>query len=162
MKSVECCIYYRDIVNVLCFLLRHGPFQDALTYVPERHFTADGARVYGEMHTGDWWWLQQEELPEGATVVPLLLATDKTMLTDHHCNLSIWLVYLTIGNLNLQACRSQTQPSIVLLDLIPVAKLGKEHHCNLKSTIYHRAMEKILQRELFLIDRHVIPHFELV
>lgn len=78
--------FYRDILGVIRFLLGHGPFKDNLTYGPERHYVAgssgdgDPIRAYGGMHTGDWWWdLQQEpELPDGATIVPLIISTDKT------------------------------------------------------------------------------------
>lgn len=147
MKSTEHIIYHRDIIETIRFLLGHGPFKDNLTYAPERHYLADGARVYNEMHTGDWWWSQQTQLPDGATVVPLLLATDKTMLTQHHGDLALWPVYLTIGNLDIKTRKSQIRPSMVLVGLIPVVKVGKEHGPDLKSEVYHKAMGHILQRE---------------
>jgi len=31
----------------------------------------------------DWWWETQEQLPLGATVVLIILASDKTQLTQH-------------------------------------------------------------------------------
>ena len=90
MESTTCAVYYCDVVQVLRFLLGHGPFKDSLTYAPERHYTpTDGTRVYSEMHTEDWWWSLQEQLGEGATVVPLLLATNKTMLTQHRGDLTM-------------------------------------------------------------------------
>lgn len=69
------------------------------------------------MHTGDWWWSPQEQLDEGATIAPLLLVTDKTMLTQHHGDLKMWPVYVTIGNLDISARRNQIRPSMVLLGL---------------------------------------------
>ena len=36
------------------------------------------------MHTEDWWWKTQDKLPDGSTIVPLLIDTDKTILTQHH------------------------------------------------------------------------------
>ena len=148
MESTSCTVYFCDVIQVLRFLLGHGPFKDNLTYAPERHYiSTDSTRVYSEMHTGDWWWSLQEQLGEGATVVPLLLATDKTMLTQHRGDLTMWPVYITIGNLDVATRKSQTRPSMVLLGLIPAAKLGKEHHREMKSAIYHKAMGMILERK---------------
>jgi hypothetical protein len=52
------------------------------------------------MWTGDWWLEMQEKLSDGGTVVPLLIGIDKTVLTQHHGDLSAWLIYMTIGNLD--------------------------------------------------------------
>ena len=101
IKEFEIVIYARDVIMCIKFLLGHGPFKNNLTYAPEQHYRSDSEiRVYNEMHTGDWWWSQQQSLPAGATIVPLLMATDKTVLTLHHGDLSLWPVYLTIGNLD--------------------------------------------------------------
>ena len=151
MREFEAVIYARDIIMCIRFLLGHGPFKNNLTYAPERHYASEsGVRVYNEMHTEDWWWSQQKLLPAGATIVPLLIATDKTVLTLHHGDLSLWPVYLTIGNLDVQTRKSQTRPSMILLGLIPILKLGKEHDKHLKLKIYHKAIELILQREFTL------------
>ncbi len=75
-------IRYRDIVKVIKFLLGHSPFAHRLSFAPVRQFSGTGNdnRIYNEMHTADWWWRTQEEIPDGGTVIPILLATDKTML----------------------------------------------------------------------------------
>ena len=39
----------------------------------------------------------QEKLPD---VVPLLIGIDKTVLTQHHGDLSAWPIYMTLGNLD--------------------------------------------------------------
>ena len=147
IEPTSCTVYYRDVIKVLQFLLDHGPFKDNLVYAPERHYTsADNTRVYSEMHTGNWWWSVQEQLAKSATIVPLLLAINKTMLTQHRGDLIVWPVYLTIGNLDVATRKSQTRPSMVLLGLIPVAKLGREHLSGMKSAIYHQAMGMMLER----------------
>jgi hypothetical protein len=52
------------------------------------------------MNTAEWWWETQFALPATSTIVPLLLATDKTLLTQHHGDTTAWPVYLTVGNLD--------------------------------------------------------------
>ena len=64
----------------------HEPFEHYLLYAPVRQFGGAGVdnRICDEMHTGDWWWRTQEEIPDGGTIIPILLASDKTMLSLHH------------------------------------------------------------------------------
>ena len=128
------------------FLLGHRPFANHLSYAPVRQFSGvgDDNRIFNEMHTADWWWRTQSEVPEGATVVPILLATDKTMLTQHHGDESAWPIYITIGNLDRATRRKQTVPGSVLLGFLPVTS---EVADDSKARVYHAAMELILKRK---------------
>jgi hypothetical protein len=113
-----------------------------MTYAPIRLHTPKGSRAYNEMHTGDWWWHTQEKLPANGTVVPIILSSDKTMLSQNHGDVSVWPVYLTIGNLNNATRRRQQVPGSILLALIPVTKKqSKEEKCE----IYHQSMDLILE-----------------
>jgi hypothetical protein len=51
--------YSRDILRCARWLLEQPAYEDDLVYAPERHFNDAGSRIYGEMHTGDWWWEQK-------------------------------------------------------------------------------------------------------
>ena len=135
---------YRSVLDVICFLLGHPPFAPNLSYAPIRLLNKDDARVYNEMHTGDWWWETQLKLPPRATVVPLLLGSDKTQLTQLHGDQSAWPVYITIGNLDRQTRRAQKRPAVILLGLIPIPR-GKAD-ASAKADIYHEAMGLMLQR----------------
>ena len=146
LTDIDYNLHYRDVLNVIRFLLGHEPFQDNLVYAPVRVKTADDVRVYTDMNTGDWWWDLQGELSVGSTIVPILIATDKTQMTQHHWDHSLWPVYLTIGNLDRATGRSQTRPSLVLVGLIPIVKVGKEHQTHLTAEVYHWAMGKIFKR----------------
>jgi len=33
------------------------------------------------MHTGDWWWNEQDKLPAGVFLVPFIILSDSTLLT---------------------------------------------------------------------------------
>ena len=121
-KPVQYSIKYRNVIGALQFLIGHPPFADNLTYAPIRQYNSADLRMFSEMATGDWWWSIQEQLPENATVVPLLLATDKTRLTQHHGDQLAWPVYLTIGNLDRKTRRQPNRPGIVLLGFIPIVK----------------------------------------
>ena len=36
------------------------------------------------MHTGDWWWKQQIKHPPKVTIIPILLSSDKTVISLSH------------------------------------------------------------------------------
>ena len=124
----------------------HGPFAHHLSFAPVRQFSRTGNdnRIYDEMHTADWWWRTQGEIPDGRTVIPILLATDRTMLSQHQGDVSAWPIYVTIGNLDQATRRKQTVPGSVLLGFLPVTS---ETVDDSKAHVYHAAMELILKRK---------------
>ncbi|KAF8244159.1 hypothetical protein K440DRAFT_559696 [Wilcoxina mikolae CBS 423.85] len=55
------------------------------------------------MWTADWWWKTQASfslLENGSTVIPVILGSDKTILSTLSGDKSAWPVYLSIGNLS--------------------------------------------------------------
>ena len=147
IQGVTSVIYYRDIIMILRFLLGHRAFEQNMTYAPVRLTNQRGERVYGEMHTGEWWWSKQGEIPENGTIIPLLLASDKTLMTRLHGDLSLWPVYVTIGNLDCAARKSQLRPTLILLGLIPVKTSEATGFAkNIQSEIYHDALGLMLER----------------
>ncbi len=72
------------------------------------------------MYTGNWWWKKQKELPAGATIIPILLASDKTVMSLSHGDQVLWPVYVTIGNLDAKTRWSQNRPGTLLLGSIPI------------------------------------------
>jgi hypothetical protein len=137
-------LQYQDVETVIRFLLGHTPFKDNLTYCPVRLWNDSDSRVYTEMWTGDWWWEMQEKLPAGGTVVPLLIGIDKTVLTQHHGDLSAWPIYMTIGNLDSHTRCQQTRPSLTLIGFMPI--MGGYERV-LKAEAYHQVLRMIFKRK---------------
>jgi len=137
----EYVIQYQSIIDTLHFLLSHKPFDDDMVYALIHHYNGDEKRVYSELHTEDWWWQTQKKLSNDATVVSLLIFTDKTILTQHQGDLSAWSVYLTIENLNWHTRRAQSRPGLVLLDFLSVIENDDD---NIKSRVWHMALFIIL------------------
>lgn len=54
-------VYHRDILECIKSLIGDPEFADKLKLVPERHFSDKDHqnRVYGDIHTGKWWWKVQ-------------------------------------------------------------------------------------------------------
>ena len=140
-------VQYGNVISSIEFLLKHPPFALDLVYGPICQYNKDD-RVYTEMHTANWWWNTQDQLPDGSTIVPLLIGTDKTVLTQHHGDVAAWPVYLTIGNLKAKVRRQQKRPSSLLLGFIPIGASG-----DYKAKIWHAALSAMLERKYMIIIR---------
>ena len=84
----------------------------------------------------------------GATIIPLIISTDKTQLTLFR-NKSAYPVYLTIGNIPKEIRRKPSLHAQTLLGYLPATRL--EHIQNKSSrrralaNLFHACMRKILQ-----------------
>lgn len=51
--------WYRNPVDVAEYLLSQPRFDKHTIYGPYKEFNSAQRRIYGEYHTGDWWWETQ-------------------------------------------------------------------------------------------------------
>jgi hypothetical protein len=110
--------WYRDPIAVAKWLLGQPCNSRRLVYHPEKRFV-DGHREYSEMNTGTWWWEEQDKLSSGSTLVPILLFSDSTHLTNFSGDKKAWPVYMSIGNLNAATRMKPTTRSVVMIALLP-------------------------------------------
>jgi len=88
-----------DIFQCIQLHLAHLPSRGYLDCELLHLTDSEGHRIYSEMNTCDWWWDTPGQYPAGATIVSVIWASDKTVLTNcssaqHACQLN-----LTIGNI---------------------------------------------------------------
>ncbi|THH31606.1 hypothetical protein EUX98_g2563, partial [Antrodiella citrinella] len=145
-------VYYRDALECVKALYGDPSFAADLVYTPERHY-ADAnhtVRMYHDMHTGKWWWDTQkavERATPGATIVPIIISSDKTRLTQFKGK-SAYPVYMTIGNLPKDIRRKPSQQGQILLAYLPTTSLphikNKAARRRTVANLYHACMRKIL------------------
>lgn len=144
MLTTDLELWRRDPVECICELIGNPAFKDVMAFAPERAYE-DGqgkVHIYDEMWTCDWWWDMQVslklylkpslllingystgKLPPGATIAPVILASDKTSLSQFHGDKSAWPVYLTISNIEKSTRRKPWMHAAILVGYLPVAKL---------------------------------------
>ena len=150
-ESTEYTFYYRNVMKMIEFLIRHELFKNNLTYAPVQTYSSkDKARcMYNELHTENWWWKIQKQLSHDITIISLLLETDKTLLIMLHDDQLMWSIYLIIENLDAVIWHFQLKSSTVLLDFIPILE-KKKGSFKLRSIIWHGVMEWVLLYTFFI------------
>ena len=84
----------------------------------------------------------------GATILPVIIASDKTQLSNFSGDKSAWPVYLTIGNIEKSTRRSPSAQATVLIGYIPVTKLecfSKPKRKTQGQQIFHDCMKSLLK-----------------
>ncbi|KDQ52814.1 hypothetical protein JAAARDRAFT_82834, partial [Jaapia argillacea MUCL 33604] len=89
-------------------------------------------------------------LPEGATLAPIIISTDKTQLTQFSGSKAAYPVYLTVGNLPKSIRRKPSEHGTVLLrylsaDKIVGSNLSKEEKKGKMQRLFHESMRTILE-----------------
>ena len=80
--------------------------------------------------------------------MPMIIASDKTQLSNFSGDKSAWPVYLTIGNIEKSTRRSPSAWAMVLIRYIPVTKLDCFSELKQKTQgqqIFHDCMRSLLQ-----------------
>ncbi|KAF8840735.1 hypothetical protein BDN67DRAFT_902984 [Paxillus ammoniavirescens] len=145
-------VFFRDVLECVKALFSDPDFAKYLVFVPERHYSDPDKtkRLYHDLHTGKWWWNTQKSLEErapGATIIPVLLSSDKTQVTMFR-NKSAYPIYMTIGNIPKEIRRKPSRRAQVLLGYLPTTKL--DHISNLAArrrtlaNLFHACMREIL------------------
>ncbi|EUC58991.1 hypothetical protein RSOL_289920 [Rhizoctonia solani AG-3 Rhs1AP] len=146
-----------NIIEVIQSLIGDWTFRDELRYSPTRVWTTKNRkeRVFGEAWTGNWWWRIQARftimmIPDKfATIVPLIIATDKTQLSVMCGGQEAYPVYLTIGNIPKSVRRKIGRHATVLLGYLPVDEFTEvadpDERARLKHQLTHDALGLLLE-----------------
>ncbi|KAG0132532.1 hypothetical protein HOY82DRAFT_458652, partial [Tuber indicum] len=62
----------------------------------------------------------QDTLPDGATLVLIICASDATFLMNFSGDKKAWPIYMTIGNILMKTRNKASKPAAVLLALLTI------------------------------------------
>jgi hypothetical protein len=162
--------FHRNVLECVAEIYGRHDLTPHLKFKPERHYVDEDMtiRIYGDMHTGKWWWEVQvsiilrtapsvfcspssqkavEKETPGATIIPVHISSDKTLVTSF-MGKSVYPVYITIGNVPKEIRRKPSMHAQVLFAYLPVARL--DHIVNESSkrrasqNVFHACMRRIL------------------
>ncbi|KAJ7752964.1 hypothetical protein B0H16DRAFT_1836111 [Mycena metata] len=150
MRCERLDLWWRDPVECVAELIGNSAFKEVMRYAPEKLFTKSegGSEVINQMWTAEWWWEIQKRLPPGSTIAPLILSSDKTMLSNFRGDNSAWPVYLTIGNISKEKRREVSSNATVLIGYLPIPKFDcfdKNTRSLAKYRLFHRCMGIIME-----------------
>ncbi|KAJ7274667.1 hypothetical protein C8J57DRAFT_1062559 [Mycena rebaudengoi] len=149
MRQENLELWFRDPVECVRELIGNPIFRDVMKFAPEKLYADEKGEVeiINEMWTANWWWELQKRLPPGVTIVPLILSSDKTMLSNFRGDNSAWPVYLTIGNIGKETRRQVSAHATVLIGYLPIPKFDcfeKETRALAKYRLFHKCMSIIM------------------
>ncbi|KAG8725993.1 hypothetical protein FRC10_007571, partial [Ceratobasidium sp. 414] len=145
-------LFTRNIVEVVCDIMADRGFDGRTEYTPKRYYLDEDrtCRVYGNVWSGDWWWRMQLRIPdESATIIPLIIASDKTSLSNMAGGQQAYPVYVTVGNIEKSVRRETSSKATELVAYLPVDDFehveSAAEQSRLRHTLTHRAMEKVVE-----------------
>ncbi|KAI0765845.1 hypothetical protein BD413DRAFT_637000 [Trametes elegans] len=146
-------MYARPLMDCLVALYSNAEHVQYLCFTPERHYADDNQviRLYHDLHTGKWWWSVQkqlEEVKEGATVMPVIISSDKTQVTLFR-NKTAYPVYVTIGNLPKSIRQKPGRQGQILLAYLPTSRLdhisNQAQRRRILANMFHACMKTLLK-----------------
>ncbi|KAG8784203.1 hypothetical protein FRC12_018893 [Ceratobasidium sp. 428] len=145
-------LHLRDIIEAARELVGARRFRRCMKWAPEHRFTSRNKKcqIYDEMSSGDWWWGMQCRIRnKNGTVVPLIVASDGTSLTNNANGPEAHPIYLSIGNISKTVRRMPTKRSMILLGYLPndefeeIEDLEVRQKCRWE--LLHRSLAKIFE-----------------
>ncbi|EJD37744.1 hypothetical protein AURDEDRAFT_72956, partial [Auricularia subglabra TFB-10046 SS5] len=145
-------VFFRDVLACLRALWADPAFKDYMSYAPEKHYSdaARAIRLYTDIKTGDWWFEMQGKLPGGSTVVPIIISSDKTELTQFTGKATAYPIYMTVGNIADHIRRQPSRRAQILIGYLPTSSIDEAGLTelaarNARARLFHAAVRTILE-----------------
>ncbi|KAI6024539.1 hypothetical protein EDC04DRAFT_2869370 [Pisolithus marmoratus] len=144
-----------DLHQVIHNLLGHTNIKDEMDFVPYQEFNAmNKQRHWEDFMSGDWAWEEADKIisvnssTAGATLVPIILGSDKTTVSVATRQMDYYLLYLSIRNVHNTTCCVHCDV-VVLTGFLAMLKTCRENantpaFCKFKKQLFHSSLAHIL------------------
>ncbi|KAG1766610.1 hypothetical protein EV702DRAFT_980766 [Suillus placidus] len=161
-------VWYRDPLQMVRSMLANSDFDGGIEFSPYRDYTAEDKRYWKNFMSADWAWNQadviaQNEENHGSTFVPLIIGSDKTVVSVATGQTEYHPLYLSIGNIH-NSVRRAHRGGVVLIGFLAILKSTKEHNDNIKyrnfrRQLFQRSLAKIFESVKPFMDTFDVAHF---
>ncbi|KAF9231959.1 hypothetical protein BU15DRAFT_90780 [Melanogaster broomeanus] len=143
-------LYFRDTLDCIESLFNHPYFIDKLDLTPQRIFeTAEHVvRMYSEWMTSDVAWSMQSQLPLGATLLGVILSSDKTNITAMTGGRVAHPLLISLANIKMDVRNKASNNAFLLAALLPIPEFihPVSRICSvLSDRLIHRCLDIVLE-----------------
>ncbi|KAG1802059.1 uncharacterized protein HD556DRAFT_1493884 [Suillus plorans] len=140
-------LIWRDALEVVHHIFGNPIFANHMEYDPYE-INDDGEREYGEWMSCEHAFEIQDKLPIGATIVPIILTSDKTPVTRHTGSLEMHPTFLTIGNIHSEIRMKATSHAWECVAYIPSPEYitNSDYAGLLEARFWHSCMDMVFEK----------------
>ncbi|KAI6043751.1 hypothetical protein EDC04DRAFT_2866238 [Pisolithus marmoratus] len=147
-------VWYQDLCQVIHNLLGCTNIKDEMDFIPYQEFDAmNKQRHWEDFMSGDWAWEEVDKiisvnsLTAGATLVPIILGSDKTTVSIATGQTDYYPLYLSIGNVCNTTCHAHCDV-VVLIGFLAMLKTCRE---NANTPAFHKFKKQLFHSSLACI-----------
>ncbi|QRV73615.1 plasma membrane ATPase 4 [Ceratobasidium sp. AG-Ba] len=145
-------LWMRDAFEIIKQLLRNKRLGKFMQFRPIKKWTSRDMtdQIRDDIHTADWMWEMQGEIEDDfGTIIPVIISSDETKLTNFSGDKKAHPVYLTIGNIPKRLRRRTSKRGNILLGYLPVPKLdcesNKDERRLQRRHLFHQCMRALVK-----------------
>ncbi|TFK61433.1 hypothetical protein BDN72DRAFT_904104 [Pluteus cervinus] len=121
-------VWFRDPRKLVQNMLKNPNFDGEFDYAPYQRFAGKDGQEYQDFMSGKWAWAQSDEIGldpkmHGSMFVPIILGSDKTMVSVATGQTEYYPLYLSIGNVKNHVRRAHRE-AVVLLGFLSIPKIS--------------------------------------
>ncbi|KIO01104.1 hypothetical protein M404DRAFT_29062 [Pisolithus tinctorius Marx 270] len=148
-------VWYQDLHIVVHNLLAHSDLMDEMDLAPYWEYDAtNDQRCWQDFMSGDWAWQEADRIickdptTASATLVPIILSSDKTTVSVATRQTDYYPLYLSIGNVCNNVCHAHHNVVVPIAFLV-MPKMTREHASTpgfhkFKKQLFHSSLTRIL------------------
>ncbi|KAM6504101.1 hypothetical protein JOM56_001044 [Amanita muscaria] len=143
-------LYYRNPLECIQSILYHPLLKDFIRLTPFRLYesAAKVMRLYTEWLSGDVAWSMQSQLPDGATLLGVVLSSDKTNLSSMTGGRVAHPLLISLANILMDFRAKASNHAFQLLALLPIPKFtdnDRKMQGVLENRLIHECLDFVLQ-----------------